>query len=253
MKNPLKTVIQGLMDQRSKPYLYLYHRFYKRASFPSLLHFVTQYARLKQEVTFMQIGANEGSTEDPLYPHIRLRNWRGILVEPQAKEFEQLKINHKHSPQLIFEQVAISNSSSSQEFYYIDQQQGNVPNWVSKLSSFDRNITAQVLEVFPEATIASDIIECTTVMALLEKHNIQQLDLMLIDTEGYDYEIIKTVDWQVVQPEVIVYEHRHLSESDLAESRQLFRDLNYDLFLDEYDTIAFKQEALKALYQDHLG
>ncbi|MEM9920223.1 MAG: FkbM family methyltransferase [Bacteroidota bacterium] len=245
-------MIQGVLDPRSKAYLYLYYRLYKKESFPSVGHLLNVYGRARSEVSFLQIGANEGSTEDPLYPHIRLRNWKGILVEPLAEEFKLLKHNYQNNPGLIFENVAIADREESRTLYTIDKTTGEVPFWVSKLSSFDPSIPQQVKQSFPNAVVIEKQVPCTTIENLLNKHNLGNLQVLVIDAEGYDFEIIKTVNWDNVQPELVIFEHRHLSEADQQSCQQLFRNLGYEIYCADFDTVVFKDEALRKVYLDHL-
>lgn len=43
---------------------------------------------------FLQIGANDSATHDPLHELIRARGWRGALVEPNPAAFERLRVQH---------------------------------------------------------------------------------------------------------------------------------------------------------------
>src|SRR5262245_33603946 len=57
---------------------------------------------------FIQIGANDGVTSDPIRKYILNYHWRGILVEPQPDIFRALVANYDGETQLIFENVAIA-------------------------------------------------------------------------------------------------------------------------------------------------
>ncbi len=248
----LKQVLKKVIDPRSKPYIYLYHNWFKPAKFPSVDHIVDRFAALEKNVFFMQVGTNDGATSDPFFRHIRLNGWRGILVEPLEYEFQQLKLNHKNNPQLIFENVAISSQEETKPFYSIDNSKGELPFWVNKLSSFDPKIPQEVCDLYEEAVMISKEVQCSTINGLLDKHQIEQLDLLLTDTEGYDAEILKTIDFDRVRPKMLIYEHRHLSPEDYEHTLSLLRPLGYHLFKDEYDTIAFQSETLRAEYEAHL-
>ncbi len=43
---------------------------------------------------------------------------------------------------------------------------------------------------------------------VLGKHNIHGFDILSIDTEGYDFEIIKLIDLKRFHPEVILFERK---------------------------------------------
>ncbi|MBK6937124.1 MAG: FkbM family methyltransferase [Chitinophagaceae bacterium] len=79
---------------------------------------------------FVQIGANDGKSGDPLYEFIINHNWKGILVEPMPDVFEQLKENFSFaSGRLIFENSAISDTGGEFTLYYIDNSEKKFPEW----------------------------------------------------------------------------------------------------------------------------
>lgn len=59
--------------------------------FPSADHLLEYFAQNNPTPFFIQIGANKGQLRDPIYGYIILKQWAGILVEPQKKSFDQLK------------------------------------------------------------------------------------------------------------------------------------------------------------------
>ncbi len=251
--NDVKSFLNQFVDRRSAWFQYLYHFYWKKASFPSIGHLINAYSKTKKEVFFAQIGANEGSTEDPLYPHIRLKNWKGLLIEPYEEAFRKLKLNFPGNKGLIFEQAALSSTESTANFYYIVRKDPSVPEWVSKLNSFDRSITNGVVEKFGDKVeIKSKEILCTTLSQLTQRHEIDQIDLIFIDTEGHDYEILKSIDLDFLKTELVIFEHRHLKKGDHRAAVELLIDNGYDVFIDEFDTAGFKVDALKNAYLEHL-
>lgn len=236
----------------SKPILYLKY-LVKRPKKPSVGHLLELLNSLqKSDVFFMQIGANEGKTEDPIYPHVMLHQWKGIFVEPQPAEFAQLCKNYENRPGLIFENLAISEKKEQRTLFYIENSKKQFPDWVSKLSSFDRSITEEVIEVHPEAKVAEMTVPCNTINSVLSKNKIKQLDLLYIDTEGYDFEIIKTINFEKVKPALIVFEHRHLSEEDYAACKTLVEKQGYKLFKDQHDGVAIRHEGILKEYSAFL-
>lgn len=236
----------------AKPILYLRHLI-KRPGKPSVGHLLELLDRLQESnVFFMQIGANEGKTEDPIYPHVMLHKWKGIFVEPQPAEFAQLCKNYDGRSGLRFENLAISGKKEERTLFYIENSKKQLPDWVSKLSSFDRKITEEVIEVHPEAKVAEMTVPCNTVNSVLTKHKTKQLDLLYIDTEGYDFEIIKTIDFEKVKPSLIVFEHRHLSEDDFAACTSLVEKHGYRMFKDKYDGVAIKHDGILEEYKSFL-
>lgn len=249
----IRKILHKTIDRRAKGYLRLYHSLWKRSRFPSIDHLIQTWAKSKEEVFFVQIGANEGSTEDPLYRHIRLKNWKGILVEPFRESFDRLRENFFHNPDLIFEQAALSSENKELPFYYIHRRDPSVPQWVSKLNSFDRAIPQEVRDKFGDKVeIRETAVQCIRFDQLLKKHQVQSVDLVFLDTEGHDYEILKTIDLRSFQPEVVVYEHRHLSSRDQKMARAYLRESGYVLYQGPFDTAGMRDEALIRKYKGYL-
>src|SRR5947209_8058963 len=60
------------------------------------------------DLFFLQIGAHDGITDDPLRQYVLKYHWRGLLLEPQPRLFAQLKANYQSEPQLMFENAALA-------------------------------------------------------------------------------------------------------------------------------------------------
>jgi hypothetical protein len=69
---------------------------------------------------------------------------------------------------------------------------------------------------------------------------VRDVDLILIDTEGYDYEVIKQIDFKLHGPRMLVYEHFHLSTNDRAECRARIEQNGYETMEERLDTWCLK-------------
>ncbi|MFW5701011.1 MAG: FkbM family methyltransferase [Cyclobacteriaceae bacterium] len=82
---------------------------------------------------------------------------------------------------------------------------------------------------------------------LLEKHRVQNIDLIHIDTEGYHFEILKLFNLKVHKPKVIIYEWRHLGSFNYLKSIWYLKSHSYLLFEVGFDTVAIKSSYVKDL------
>jgi hypothetical protein len=73
---------------------------------------------------------------------------------------------------------------------------------------------------------------------LLEKHSIDGFQLLCVDTEGFDFEILKLVELARFRPEVVLFESKNLSDSDYIAAKAMLTDLGYQLYWDRGDTLA---------------
>jgi len=69
----------------------------------------------------------------------------------------------------------------------------------------------------------------------------QQIDLLVIDTEGYDYRILQQCDLERLRPTIIMFEHQHLSPGDKAAAYERLRTHGYTwMETPEGDAIAWR-------------
>ena len=67
---------------------------------------------------------------------------------------------------------------------------------------------------------------------LLHRYNIRNIRVLMIDTEGFDFAVLKQLPFHKLtfRPNVLVYEHRHLSDKDKAAVQALLRAQCYMVF-----------------------
>jgi hypothetical protein len=70
-------------------------------------------------------------------------------------------------------------------------------------------------------------VPCLTFGSLCRRNSVERIDLLLIDTEGYDWEILKGVDFEAWRPRVVVYEHAHLGRDDRDAASEMLTALGY--------------------------
>jgi FkbM family methyltransferase len=177
----------------------------------------------------VQIGANDGNRYDPYHPLIEKFHLAGVLVEPIPEVYKKLVFNYQDQPQLRFENSAIGPSNGELALYMLRDAHGQTDD-LSVFASFNEE---EVLK-FKKRTkqplsIESILVPVLTLASLLEKHSIETLSLLAIDTEGFDYQILKSIDFSKIRPQIIEFEHSHLSVSDESESHRLLISKGYEL------------------------
>ena len=198
-------------------------------------------SRGKKHFLFLQVGANDGRSSDPLHKLVKRRKWNGVLVEPVKYLFQRLEETHKdrHSG-LFLENAAVGMEEGEMPFFYFKHYESSEgkPWWLEQLGSFNRAHIEGTAEKY-QAEIIEERIPCITIKGIMDKYNLPGFDLIQIDTEGYDYEIIKTIDFAFSKPKMIYYEHRHLSPEDRNACKQLLKSQSYAILEEEFDTLAY--------------
>jgi len=182
--------------------------------------------RAGRPLAFVQIGANDGVMWDPLHSVVRAYEWSGLLVEPIPEVYERLKANYAGVPNLRFENAAIGSSDGTATLYSLDPRPGD-PYWAGLISSLDRATICshEGLIVGVDERIVEIPVASLTLPTLVRRHQLRLIDLLNVDAEGYDFEILKQIDFSSSwAPTFIIYERRHLDRaSDRALRRLLLR------------------------------
>ncbi|HYG91162.1 MAG TPA: FkbM family methyltransferase [Azospirillum sp.] len=194
-----------------------------------LSYFLSRLAARRPDVYFIQIGAHNGVDGDPIHTLVRRHGWRGILVEPVPYLYEQLRRNYAGVPGLILDPRAVAEDAAPRRLYRLRPNDDGLPDWYDQLGSFDRDVVLKHRDAIPniEDYLVSDEVPCVTLSGLLAEHGVARLDLLVIDVEGYDYRILRQLDFNRFAPPVIVYEKKHLGDGDLALSLELLRGWGY--------------------------
>src|SRR3954453_17285216 len=165
---------------------------------------------------FIGIGANDGVTHDPLYPFVRDFGWRGIMAEPVPEAFAALKRNYAGFKDVTLVQAAIGLADGKGTIYTVEMSEEN-SMMMSLHSSFSKEILLRGKQW--HHNLEEHIIEREVVTmsfpTLLEKTNGHSVDVLKIDTEGYDLEILKSTDLSHLTPKLILAEHANLSRQDV--------------------------------------
>ncbi|MEO5891401.1 MAG: FkbM family methyltransferase [Ferruginibacter sp.] len=185
------------------------------------------------DLNIVQIGSNDGKTGDPLIDLIyKNKNWKILFVEPVPYLFKNLKSNYPVDPRFTFENAAI-NDGSKQTFYWVKKEAkeniDGLPNWYDQLGSFQRDHLVKHLDGILEPFIVETDIQGITLSELLRKNNIGSLDILHIDTEGYDWKILSQLDLNKFSPILILFEHKHLPANEKEEAVNFLKGL-YHIF-----------------------
>ncbi len=98
-----------------------------------------------------------------------------------------------------------------------------------QIGSFDKQHITKHLNGKLEPFIRECAVTVRTLPEILKKHQIEQLHLLHIDTEGHDYDVLKTVDLAKLAPTLILVEHAHLRPSDKTNMLTLLEDNGYSV------------------------
>jgi len=164
------------------------------------------------ELTFIQVGAFDGITGDPLRKYIDRCAWRGVLVEPQARAAKKLRELYCGNERIVVLQAALDQKSGSRSLFTVESV--TAPAWAGGLASFRPESILKHTDLIPglRGMIREQTIDCTTFEEVLGRLPSRQIDLLQIDTEGADGYILSLFPFHRTLPAIIHWEVKHLSK-----------------------------------------
>lgn len=198
-------------------------------------------SRYKADITFVEIGANDGVLAEGLVPIAILYGWAGVLVEPQAAMFAKLRQNVADHPRIRCVNAAVDAVPGQRTLYRVADD-ADVPDWAAGSASFEREHLLRHRGLIPniDRVLVEERVRCLTFDGVLEEAQLDRFDILQIDCEGFDYEILKLADLPRRKPAIVNFEHVHLSDADWNAAVSMLLDLGYRVAKIDNDTLAYR-------------
>lgn len=192
---------------------------------------------------FVEIGAMDGVNHDALYKHIVSNpRWEGILVEPLPDMFKKLKANYKDRENFQFVNAAIADRDGRAQITRIPAEFVNkeCPEWADGISTLKPEI--HIISRYENLKLfaVQEPVTTMTFASLAKKYDITQIDLLQIDTEGYDKEIFDQIWLAGFRPSIIKLETLYLQHMVILELISLLNASGYSSSLQGEDLLAVK-------------
>lgn len=175
----------------------------------------------KEEIVIVQIGSHDGivgeeyGLQEILDNH---SNFKLFLIEPIPQFFNNLtNVYGKYGEKITYCNFAITDINGKTRMV----EQGG-------MSRIDHN--GGSLEV--------NSLDWDTFLNL---YNIKNIDLLLIDCEGYEFNILQQINYDKCRPKVIRYEYMHIGDKEGCDNfiRSKKYNINYCIHDHTYNKIAY--------------
>jgi FkbM family methyltransferase len=181
--------------------------------------------------TYIVIGAFDLISHDILYEQLLQEDdFMTIFVEPVPMYYMELIENCKKLRGIcFFENTAISDRNEVVEIEYVDPAYLYIyPDYITGCSSViedGKPINRFLRDVAPEHRTSIKI-QATTLDELMHKYNINKIDYLQIDTEGYDERIVKSIDMDYYHVKKLKFETHYLSDSFIEKMKFVYPKYN---------------------------
>lgn len=218
---------------------------------PALLQQVTDHLHAQgRRPTFVEVGANDGVSSSKTIDFISHHEWNGLCVEPVPAVYDKLERNlAPFAPRVRTVNKAIGASSGTLPFFEVVGTDGGANDavWLPMLSSFDKEVILKQRALFPdiEKHIRQIDVETSTIAGLCDDYDLDQLDILITDAEGFDDTIVGSIDFSRLNPLMINIEHIHITPQRLKSLDDHLSARGYQRCIMWMDTAWFRGSLLQ--------
>ncbi len=194
------------------------------------------------KISFLiQIGANDGKRFDVINRFIKKYSTKAIFLEPIIANFNDLKKNYLNHENLIFENLAISVDNKITHLFKVKDDKLNLyGEHIIGITSFELNHL--IKHGVKKNHIIKEEVKTISITELIKKHSVKNFDLLLIDTEGYDGEIIIDFLNKSNMKPIIIFEFIHVKNEILKKTLDLLIEKKYFFFKIDENIVCYPIE-----------
>jgi FkbM family methyltransferase len=156
------------------------------------------------------------------------RGWHGVNIDAAPGSMRTFK---KLRPRDINLEIGVTADDAERDFYVFNEP---------ALNTFDA-ARAKSLERPPYKIAGVHKVRCAPLATILQEHGIAHIDLLTIDAEGFDFEVLRTLDWTKTQPRVVLMEQHSRDIEDLvaSELHQFLRGHGYRFAAKTFNSVFY--------------
>ena len=166
-----------------------------------------------RELGFVQVGAYDGVSTDPLRKYIAACGWSGVMLEPQPRPAARLRQLYEGGGRITVLEAAVDRERRTRSLYTVECDE--LPIWAGGMASFDRMHLLKHDYLLPGIAhkIRELTIECVTFEDVLDRLPGAELDLLQIDAEGADGYLLSLFPFERVKPAIIQWEIKNMDRA----------------------------------------
>ena len=178
-------------------------------------------------LSFIQVGAFDGVTLDPLQPYIGRHGWRGVMLEPQPQPAARLRELYRGNDRITVLEAALDRQPGTRSLFTVNSDR--VPDWARGMASFDREHVAKHEYLIPGlgSMIKEIPIRCVSFDEVLALLGTESVDVLQIDAEGADAYILGLFPFGKVKPPIVNWEVKNLKIGERESCLELLLRYGY--------------------------
>ena len=113
------------------------------------------------------------------------------------------------------------------------------PDWYGQLGSFRRENIEKHLDGILIPFIVEIDVCVDTLENIVRNSGFLKIDVLHIDAEGYDLEVLSSLDLIYWKPSVIIFEHKHIEKFKVEQFLENIKLIGYDFRSFQDDVVAY--------------
>jgi FkbM family methyltransferase len=176
---------------------------------------------------YVDVGAHHPTRFSNTY-RLYQRGWRGVNIDATPGSMKLFRLMRPRDTNL---EVGVAATAGERDFYCFDEP---------ALNTFDE-ARAKSLDQYKVSAVRK--VRCAPLSQLLREHGIGAFDLLTVDAEGFDFEVLQTLDWDLTRPRVVLTEQfsRDMEGMVSTETHRYLHDRGYRMIAKTWNSVFYVQ------------
>ncbi len=157
---------------------------------------------------FIDVGAHKGETIELFHKNLKVNNF--YCFEASSINFKNLKkkILNFNNKNIHIYNYAIGEDENVKDFYQLEESSSSTLTKINKDSNYYKK-KIKILNLFgmKKELIQPLKVKTITLSKFIQENNLNNIDILKIDTEGYEYKIIIGAKNEIKNVKYIYFEH----------------------------------------------
>ena len=173
--------------------------------------FVLNYFKNKRDGVFIDIGANDGVSLSNTYYLEKELGWTGICFEPIPDIFA--KLDEARTCTKIM--AGVAEKESVEKFTFVDGPSHMLSGMTKEYNESHKQRIQREIKTLGGEVKEVDV-KCIVLNDVLEQHGFYDIDYLSLDTEGNEFKILKTIDFDKFNIKVMTIENNYNDPTQTA-------------------------------------
>ncbi|MDB9739018.1 FkbM family methyltransferase [Candidatus Pelagibacter sp.] len=187
---------------------------------------------------FFDVGGHKGESIDLFLSNFTIK--KIISFEASPINFKFLEKNREHylkkfiKTEIVTENIALGSENKDMIFRHFGESSSSTFNNINEESSYFKR-KFKLLNFLSKKKLYETIkVKIETLYDYMESNNLNKISFLKIDTEGYEYEILKGLKKKINYVDTIMFEHHY---DNMIIKNYTFTDINFFLKINNFKQI----------------